>query len=126
MLTSSLDDGWLATNILPHMLHHCLLNDYRRLSQAIQPKSKLCYNRRSVGQSALASSPIWSTKLDLGTVRQFRICRCGSSSLMRGWVHRLQLLLARANKSQNHCHFRTSDLPPINLSSNQARGSVVG
>jgi hypothetical protein len=57
--------------------------------------SKLCYGRRSVGQSALVSST------HLGLVSrlyfsawQLRVCWFGAPSLTRGRVCRLQLLLA--------------------------------
>jgi hypothetical protein len=47
--------------------------------------SVLCHDRRSVGQSVFIIA------------RHLRLCWCGALSLTRGWVCRLQLLLAFAS-----------------------------
>jgi hypothetical protein len=66
-----------------------LYTEYVYLSKS---KSKLCYDRRPVGQSLLVSS----TQLGLMTiflfVRQLRVCWCGALSLTREQVCRSQLL----------------------------------
>jgi hypothetical protein len=64
----------------------------------VYPKSKLCYDRRSAGQSVLEQS----THLGLKTrylllVRQLRSCSCGAPSLTRGRVCLLYVLLALAS-----------------------------
>jgi hypothetical protein len=56
-------------------------------------KSELCYDRRSVGQSVLVSSPHLWPKTRFLLVRQLRVFWCGAPSLTRGRVCRLQLLL---------------------------------
>jgi hypothetical protein len=61
-------------------------------------KSKLCYDRRSAGQSVLEKS----THLGLTTrylllVWQLRSCSCGAPSLTRGRVSLLFVLLALAS-----------------------------
>jgi hypothetical protein len=62
-----------------------------------QSKSKLCYDRRSVGQSVLVSS----THLGLTTrfllLRHLRVCWCGVLPLMRERVCHLQFLLFLAS-----------------------------
>jgi hypothetical protein len=58
----------------------------------LYPKSKLCYDRRSVGQSVLVSGT-----QNFITVRQLRVCWCGATSLTRGRVCSLQLLLCLAS-----------------------------
>jgi hypothetical protein len=56
--------------------------------------SELYYDRRSVGQSVLVSSPPSGAYHQIFvTVRQLRVCWYGAPSLTRGWVCRLQLLL---------------------------------
>jgi hypothetical protein len=61
-------------------------------TQQDESKSKLCYDRRSVGQSVFLSS----THLGLTTrfllLSELRVCWYGGLSLMREWVGRLQLL----------------------------------
>jgi hypothetical protein len=61
-------------------------------------KSKLCCDRRSVGQSVLVSSThLGLTTRFFITVRELRVCWCGALSLTRERVCRLQLLLGLAN-----------------------------
>jgi hypothetical protein len=67
---------------------------------AITPKSKskLCYDRRSVGQSVLVSTTHQRPKTRFFfIVRQLRVCWHGAPSLTKGRVCRLQLLLALAS-----------------------------
>jgi hypothetical protein len=61
-------------------------------------KSKLCYDRWSVGQSVLVSSThLGLTTRFLFLSRQLRVCGCGALSLTRERVCRLQLLLGLAS-----------------------------
>jgi hypothetical protein len=61
-------------------------------------KPKLCYDRRSVGQSLLLSSPIWGPRPDfLLLSNSLRVCSCETPSLTRGRVFHLQLLLVLAS-----------------------------
>jgi hypothetical protein len=61
-------------------------------------KSKLCYDRRSAGQSVLESSiHLGLTTRSLLHVWQLWVCWFGAPFLMRGRVCRLQLLLALAS-----------------------------
>jgi hypothetical protein len=60
-------------------------------------KSKLCYDRRSVGQSVLVSSTHLGPTTRFLLVRQLRVCWCGAPSLTRERVCRLQLLLVLAS-----------------------------
>jgi hypothetical protein len=59
-------------------------------------KSKLRYDRRSVGQSWRQACS-WGEDQIFITVRQLWVCWCGTPSLTRGRVCRLQLLLALAS-----------------------------
>jgi hypothetical protein len=67
----------------------------------LKSKSKLCYDRRSVGHRPVClgvQSPSGVQDQIFSTVRQFRVCCCGASSLTRGRVCRSRQLpvLARA------------------------------
>jgi hypothetical protein len=56
-----------------------------------QVKSKLCYDRRSVGQSILVSGTHLGLKTRLFfSLWQLRVCWCGAPSLTRGRVYLLQ------------------------------------
>jgi hypothetical protein len=50
--------------------------------------------RQSVGQSISVSSPIWGPRPDFCYSQTVAGLLCGAPSLTRGWVCRLQLLLA--------------------------------
>jgi hypothetical protein len=70
--------------------HHppTLLTAVPRLSH--KSKSKLCYDRQSVGQSVLVSSTHLELKTRFLFVRELRVCWCGAASLTRGRVCLLQ------------------------------------
>jgi hypothetical protein len=86
----------------PNRLSYPLLTSHNCKSQLTQQlrksKSKLSYDRRSVGQSVLVSSIHLGPKNRfLFAVRQLRVCLCGAPSLTIGRVCRLQLLLVLAS-----------------------------
>jgi hypothetical protein len=57
-------------------------------------KSKFCYERRTVAQTVLVSRPIWVLKPVL--LLSVAVCWCVTSSMRRGRVWRLLLLLTSA------------------------------
>jgi hypothetical protein len=64
---------------------------------SLNSKSKLRYERRSVGQSVfVSSSPSGAQNQNFIVVRQLRVCWCGPPSPRRRRVCLLQLLLALA------------------------------
>jgi hypothetical protein len=60
-------------------------------------KSKLYYDRQSVGQSLLVPSPILGPRPDSCYCQTVDGLLIWAPSLTRGWVYRLQLLLAPAS-----------------------------
>jgi hypothetical protein len=102
-------------------------------------KSKLCYDRRSVGQYVLVLSiQLWQI---FNAVRQLPVCWCGEPSLTRGRVCRLQLLLGVASavtvgseSSRTHEHILLSQIPdssnlesyvPVFISPHKQGGPVI-
>jgi hypothetical protein len=90
---------WGVTRAATHSLTDCPLpplhthNTNSTLIRFLAPnshspksKSKSCYDRRSVGQLVLVSSPIWGPRPDFFTVTRPPCCRYGASSLRRGRV----------------------------------------
>jgi hypothetical protein len=78
----------------------CLATPHGRNSWSLptdcRSQRHLCYDRRSVGQPILVSSPIWGPRPEF-CYRQLRVCWCGALSLTREWVCHLQLLLVLAS-----------------------------
>jgi hypothetical protein len=84
----------LGSRCIPCLSYHLHTsqNCISHLTQQ-QLKSKLSYDRRSVGQSISVSG---AQDQIFVTVRELRVCWCGALSLTRGRVCPLQLLLALA------------------------------
>jgi hypothetical protein len=123
--TSSLTGRWafrqvyishVLLKIIPFALHtshlwvhalqsrSCMLHTLRYKGSLVTwmvvslTKSKLCYDRRWVGQSVLVSStPSGAYDQICITVRQLWVCCCGALSLTTERVCRLQLLLVLAS-----------------------------
>jgi hypothetical protein len=69
------------------------LRPYRleNISQLTKQSQSYCYDRRSVGQSVLVSSPIWDLRQEVFfSVRQLRVCCCGGTFLTTERVCLLQ------------------------------------
>jgi hypothetical protein len=102
-LTASSFDTVLARLIVTPWNWRRQVSPKRRLSSdelhSVMSNSKLCYDRRSVGQSVLVSGTHlgpannFSPSLFNCFFRQLRVCWCGAPSLTRSWVCTFQFLL---------------------------------
>jgi hypothetical protein len=73
-------------------------------------KSKVCYDRRSVGQSVLLLSSIWGPRPDfLLLSNSLRVCGSETPSLTRGRVCHLQRLLGLASGVILRSEYRGTD-----------------
>jgi hypothetical protein len=93
---SNNSQGLARSSPLTHSLTHSLTNQLALLYCTAlnqKPKSKLCYDRRSVGQC------VWVSSTHLGAKTRFLLLSnsFGVPSLTRGRVCRLQLLLVLAS-----------------------------
>jgi hypothetical protein len=90
-----------GTKVL-HKIKKCLNDEESTITcrsvKASGGKSKLYYERQTVGQSVLVSSHFWGPRQIFVAVRQLRVCWYGAPSLTRRQVRRLQLLLTLASE----------------------------